>query len=84
MDFESSAISMVIYYGSPEAKEIDVKVLSNSGEKLTSMDGKEIPIRASVLTIGKTHQRSYNLELLSYGFDSSREIAIDIIKQQLN
>lgn len=84
MDFESSAISMVIYYGSPEAKEIDVKVLSNSGEKLTSMDGKEIPIRASVLTIGKTHQRSYNLELLSYGFDSSREIAIDIIKRQLN
>lgn len=83
MSFDSTSISMVIYNGLPEAEEIDVKLSSGSGAKLVSSDGKEVPIRSSVWTMGEIHQRSYNLELLSYGFDSSREIAVDIIKKQI-
>lgn len=83
MSFDCASISMIIYYGLPEAKEIDVKISLNSGAKLVSSEGKEAPIMSSVWTMGKIHQRSYNLEMLSYGYDSSREIAVDIIKNQL-
>ena len=83
MSFDNASISMIIYYGLPDAEEMDIKLSSNSGAKLISSDGKEVPIMSSVWTMGEIHQRSYNLEMLSYGFDSSREIAVDIIKNQL-
>lgn len=83
MSFDSASISMIIYYGLPEAEEMDVTLSSNGGAKVVNSDGKEVPIMSSVWTMGEIHQRSYNLEMLSYGFDSSREIAVDIIKNQL-
>jgi len=62
---------------------LDITVSDENGVYMAVADGTEIPINSSVFTAGHLHERYYNLELLSYGFDSSREIAIDIIKSQI-
>ena len=74
---------MIIYNGTSDAKSLDITVSDENGVYMAVADGTEIPINSSVFTAGHLHERYYNLELLSYGFDSSREIAIDIIKSQI-
>ncbi|MGN9056949.1 NACHT domain-containing protein [Bariatricus sp. HCP28S3_A7] len=83
MSFAQKSISMIIYNGTPEAKNLDVTVSAENGMHMVTADGATIPINSSVFSIGVLHERYYNLELLSYGFDSSREIAVDIIKNQI-
>lgn len=83
INFSAGSISMVIYSGSIENKQIDVTISSGDGPMIISGNGLSSPIFSSVFTSGGIHQRYYNLEFLSYGFDSSREIAIDIIKTQI-
>lgn len=83
MSFTQKSISMIIYDGTPEAKSLDVTVSEENGMCMITPDGTKVPINSSVFTRGKLHERYYNLDLLSYGFDSSREIAVDIIKNQI-
>lgn len=83
ISFLDESISMVIFSGTSEIEQINVMVSTNNKTHLFLVDGKEVPMYSSVFTRGKTHERYYNLGLLSYGFDSSREIAIDIIKKQI-
>lgn len=83
MNFTKKSISMIIYNGTSDAKSLDITVSDENGVYMAVADGTEIPINSSVFTAGHLHERYYNLELLSYGFDSSREIAIDIIKSQI-
>ena len=74
---------MIIYEGKPEAKTLDVSISSKQQLQMFTNDGSEISMSSSVFTIGNRHERFYNLGLLSYGFDSAREIAVDIIKKQI-
>ncbi|MFT3984554.1 MAG: hypothetical protein QM697_11650 [Lachnospiraceae bacterium] len=83
MSFTQKSISMIIYNGEPEAKILDVTVSEENGMHMVTPDGTKMPINASVFTMGYLHERYYNLALLSYGFDSSREIAVDILKNQI-
>lgn len=83
MSFSKKSISMIIYDGTAEAKSLDVTISEENGMHMVTSDGTKIPINSSVFTIGSFHERYYNLALLSYGFDSSREIAVDIIKNQI-
>lgn len=83
INFSKEAISMIIYEGHPEAKTLNISLSNRQGTQIFTNDGREIPISSSVFTIGNRHERFYNLGLLSYGFDSAREIAVDIIKKQI-
>lgn len=83
MSFTNKSISLIIYNGTLEAKCLDVTVSEENGMHMVTTGGTKIPIPSSVFTMGNLHERYYNLELLSYGFDSSREIAVDIIKNQI-
>lgn len=84
MSFIQKSIFMIIYDGAPGAKILDVTVSEENGTYMVTSDGTKVPINSSISTIGKLHERYYNLDLLSYGFDSSREIAVDIIKNQIS
>ena len=83
INFSKEAISMIIYEGHPKAKTLNISLSNRQGTQMFTNDGREIPISSSVFTIGNRHERFYNLRLLSYGFDSAREIAVDIIKKQI-
>lgn len=83
INFSAGSVSMVIYTGTFEENELEVEISSKEGPMIISPNGTSSPIYSSVFTQGNINQRYYNLELLSYGFDSSREIAIDIIKEQI-
>lgn len=83
INFTKKSISMIIYNGTSEAKSLDIIVSDENGMHMVVADGTKIPIDSSVFTVEDLHEQYYNLELLSYGFDSSREIAIDIIKNQI-
>ncbi|MCH5193038.1 MAG: hypothetical protein J1F11_03685 [Oscillospiraceae bacterium] len=79
----SGSISLSIYNGNLEEKELEIKISSEKEPKIIFSNGISSPIQASVFTINDIHERYFNLELLSYGLDSAREIAIDIIKEQI-
>ena len=84
INFVDCSISMIIYNGSEENSQVEATISSGNTPSITiSGTGFSSPIFSSVFSSGGIHQRYYNLELLSYGFDSSREIAIDIIKSQV-
>lgn len=83
ISFAKKSISLVIYSGTSEEDRLNVTVSSENETHIILADGKKITFQSSVFTIGKLHKRNYDLGLLSYGFDSSREIAIDIIKKQI-
>lgn len=83
ISFTQGSLSMIIYNGKQDAKNLDVTVSEKKGMHMLTPDGIEMPIYSSVFTKGNLHERYYNLSMLSYGFDSSREIAIDIIKNQI-
>lgn len=83
ISFLDESLSMVIFRGTSDIERINVRVSTETKAHRLLVDGKEIPMYSSVFTSGKMHERYYNLGLLSYGFDSSREIAIDIIKKQV-
>ena len=83
INFSKKTISMAIYGGNQEAKTLDISISSKQQIQMLTSDGRDISISSSVFTIGNRHERFYNLELLSYGFDSAREIAVDIIKKQI-
>ena len=83
MNLDNSHIELVIFSGTKDTLQVDVNISNSQGATLTSPNGIISPIMSSVLHIGQMNIRSYNLELLLYGFDSSREIAVDIIKNQI-
>lgn len=83
MDYHNESINMIIYNGNSNMETVNVSVSGNQGIHLLGKDGVKIPVNSSVMTNGRMHQRFYNLNFLTYGFDSCREIAVDIIKHQL-
>lgn len=83
IDMSKARISLVIYNGKPDINSVEVTLSNNVGMKISTADGVEIPINSFVFTQGDTHYRGYSLDMLGYGFDSSREIALDIVKQQV-
>ena len=83
MNFSKETISMIIYEGNPEEKTLNISISGKQEVQMFESDGSEISISSLVYTCGNRHERFYNLGLLSYGFDSAREIAVDIIKKQL-
>lgn len=83
ISFREQSISMTIYDGLPETKTLDITLSEENGAHMITPSGEKIPLLSSVFTTGRTHIRHYSLGLLSFGFDSSREIAVDIIKSQI-
>lgn len=84
MNILEGGIELIIYGGDENLPEIEVDIAEGSGLKIISPTTEmEIPFFGYVFRTGVICRRSYNLRLLGYGFDSSREIALDIIKKQM-
>lgn len=83
MNFTEKSITMTIYSGGPEEENLNITVSENSQENVIFVDGKRLPVYSGISTEGRIHIRCYNLESWAYGFDSSREIAVNIVKSQV-
>jgi hypothetical protein len=83
MDPNEQSIGLQIYCGEKNGDNLRIKLTTGGKAVMSFQDGRSVPIHSSVFTQGSMHLRYYNLGMLSYGFDSSREIALDIIKCQI-
>ena len=82
LDFSNKLIVLQIFCGNSASKQIDVKI-SRISKSSMICNNISIPIDSSVLSVANMHTRQYNLNYFSHDFDSSREIAVDIVKRQL-
>ena len=82
IDYSHSTISITFFDGQ-ENNSLSVSLSSENTTKIIAPNNMEIPVTSSVFKSGSYRVFSYSLELTSYGFDSAREIALDIVKHQL-
>lgn len=83
IDSNLSSISLLLYEGSHDTPPVKLKMESNVGMIIKTAQGTELSYNSAVFTNGHLHQRFFNLQQMGYGFDSARETAIYIIKNQL-
>lgn len=83
INFIEKNIRIIIDNNSFGEDLVDVKLIYGKSDINIISEEKTSPILAAVFPLGDTQVRYYNLKRLEYGFDSSREIAIDIIKRQI-
>ena len=84
IDTSAKAISLLVFEGEDLDPAIQVKWENSSGIVIKSAAGNEIPFGSAILTYGHFHHRHFNLQMMGYGYDSAREIALRMIKEQLN